>query len=113
MRWNWNTIDSCFISSTWYVTSSGMFAGSCIGVILLVMTLKLLHRSVNDDRFLLRRYTVRQTAVTPAAPGSSKPGSDNGASQASAPACRPTILELAVRPLLHMAQFAVAYLIML
>ncbi|KAF3359018.1 hypothetical protein VdG1_02580 [Verticillium dahliae VDG1] len=32
MLWNWQTIDSCFISESWHVTSTGMFAGSCIGV---------------------------------------------------------------------------------
>lgn len=36
MLWNWNTIDSCFIARSWHVTTRGMFAGSCIGVFLLV-----------------------------------------------------------------------------
>ena len=56
MLWNWNTVDACFISSTWKITSAGMFAGSCIGVILLVMFLELLRRCVKEfDRYLLRK----------------------------------------------------------
>ena len=39
MLWNWNTLDVCLISSSWQITSDAMFAGSCIGVILLVMAL--------------------------------------------------------------------------
>src|SRR4051812_39194195 len=57
MLWNWYTIDSCFISKSWHVTSAGMFAGSCIGVILLVMALEFLRRSVTEyDRYLARAH---------------------------------------------------------
>ncbi|KAL6719460.1 copper transporter complex subunit Ctr4 [Lecanora helva] len=44
MFWNWYTVDACFISTTWHVTSSGMFAGSCIGVICLVILLEFFRR---------------------------------------------------------------------
>ena len=40
MLWNWNTVDACFISSDWHVRSKGGFAGSCIGVVCLVILLE-------------------------------------------------------------------------
>jgi copper transporter 1 len=54
MLWNWYTIDACFLSSSWKITSNGMFAGSCIGVILLVMFLEFLRRLGKEyDRYIL------------------------------------------------------------
>ncbi|KAB5516923.1 Ctr copper transporter [Coniochaeta sp. 2T2.1] len=115
MLWNWNTIDSCFIARSWHVTSSGMFAGSCIGVILLVMALELLRRSVKEyDRYLVRNHAAaslrdnhNDTADPKTASGSLAPP------VMTARGFRPTILQQAVRALLHMVQFAVAYFIML
>lgn len=53
MLWNWDTIDACFISSTWHITSKGMFAGSCIGVICLVCALEFLRRLSREyDRYI-------------------------------------------------------------
>lgn len=120
MLWNWYTIDSCFIASSWKITSPGMMAGSCIGVILLVMSLEFLRRAVKEyDAFLIRRHT----AATVAASGTSSPTKDGGSvklSGAGAPAAcavtrgyRPKIWEQAIRALLHMVQFAVAYFVML
>ncbi|KAJ1336186.1 Ctr copper transporter family protein [Microdochium nivale] len=118
MLWNWYTIDSCFIASTWRIRSEGMFAGSCIGVILLVMALEFLRRSVKEyDRFLLRKHTApRADIAAAAATSSSKASSDNEAAAtclAVSPGYRPNVLEQAVRAFLHMCQFAVAYFIML
>lgn len=117
MLWNWDAVGTCFISSTWHVTSSAVFAGSCIGVVLLVMVLELLRRSVKEyDRSLLRRHAARQleAGAAPAASPGTKPGCDLGAAPTTtASAYRPAILEQAVRALLHMAQFAVAYFVML
>lgn len=129
MLWNWNTIGSCFIASSWHVTSSGMFAGSCIGVLLLVMLLEFLRRAVKEfDSYLIRKHEA--TLVASAAPASiDRAGSDNGdsakaaasadvqldsATQSAASAgFRPTILEQAIRAFLHTSQFAVAYFVML
>ncbi|RYO84324.1 hypothetical protein DL766_008896 [Monosporascus sp. MC13-8B] len=121
MLWNWNTIDSCFLSSTWRIRSAGMFAGSCIGVILLTMSLEFLRRLVKEyDRYLIRKHTAG-TAIA-ASPNNSKGSSEEGhASTATvlAPCAtplqgtRPNVFEQALRALLHMVQFAVAYFIML
>jgi len=133
MLWNWYTVDTCFIAETWHNTSRGMFAGSCIGVILLVMTLELLRRSVKEyDRYLIRRHTTRSAAAPAAVPASGE-GSEAGSSHPDSKAAfttggaaaarivaagtvggyRPTIFEQAIRALLHMLQFAVAYFVML
>lgn len=126
MLWNWNTVDSCFISSSWHVTSRGMFAGSCIGVLLLVMLLELLRRMVKEyDALLVRKHSTTNNVGAPAAAGRAQQGgSDSGESKNHALSVqpvgtipsgrfRPTVLEQAVRALLHMCQFAVAYFVML
>ncbi|KAK4236357.1 Ctr copper transporter family-domain-containing protein [Achaetomium macrosporum] len=117
MLWNWNTIDSCFLVSSWKITSNGVFAGSCIGVVLLVISLEMLRRAVKEyDRLLINKHLNSQ--ATQAANDSPKRMFTEGG---PAPACaadctkgyRPTILEQAIRALLHMLQFAVAYFVML
>jgi solute carrier family 31 (copper transporter), member 1 len=124
MLWNWNTIDACFISDTWRIRSNGMFAGSCIGVILLVISLELLRRAVKEyDRFLIRKnipaesFASLTAAVCDATPKtSSHPASTSSETPITAlPRCgyRPNVFEQAIRALLHMLQFAVAYFIML
>lgn len=80
MLWNWNTIDACkltsylttkyvqcankvkkgFLSKSWHITSRGMFAGSCIGVICLVLCLEFLRRVGREyDAFIIRRAKLR------------------------------------------------------
>ncbi|KAI6360461.1 hypothetical protein MCOR25_006747 [Pyricularia grisea] len=93
MLWNWHTIDACFISTDWRITSTATFAGSCIGVILLVVCLEALRRSVKEfDRLLARRHAASPDAARP---------------------FRPSALQQGVRAALHTAQFAMAYFIML
>lgn len=126
MLWNWYTVDSCFLSTSWHITSKGMFAGSCIGVILLVICLEFLRRAGKEyDRYILAQYT-RSLAQGSVSSGSSS-SADAGkvpaasASASTAPAYapnpsqtfRPNVLQQATRALLHMLQFAVAYFVML
>jgi solute carrier family 31 (copper transporter), member 1 len=119
MLWNWYTVDSCFISATWHVTSSGMFAGSCIGTILLVMLLEFLRRTVKEyDRFLIRQHEHSAAAVANSAASVNKsadtsPQRPVKAASLATTGFRPTVLQQATRALLHMVQFAVAYFIML
>jgi len=64
MLWNWNTIDTCFIAKSWHIRSSGMFAGSCIGVVLLVMLLEFLRRAGKEyDAFLVRKHSSKVATV--------------------------------------------------
>ncbi|KAL2173267.1 Ctr copper transporter family-domain-containing protein [Thermothelomyces heterothallicus CBS 202.75] len=117
MLWNWNTIDACFIAKSWKITSRGVFAGSCIGVVLLVVVLEMLRRSVKEyDRFLLNKH-LKSLAAAKAIP-SPKTASDDRTDALHCPAVvsqgyRPNVFEQAIRALLHMLQFAVAYFIML
>lgn len=129
MLWNWNTVDACFLSSSWHITSRGMFAGSCIGVLLLVMLLEFLRRMVKEyDALLVRKHSINNSSSYVAAAGDAgrpqQEASENGESKAhgvnvhpigAVPSgrFRPTVLEQAVRALLHMCQFAVAYFVML
>ncbi|KAI8164712.1 Copper transport protein ctr4 [Colletotrichum sp. SAR 10_70] len=122
MLWNWNTVGSCYIASSWKITSNGMFAGSCIGVLLLTMSLEMLRRAVKEyDRYLIRNHQARWADA-----GSSVPSSENAGDHTKGPSTtvaaangtgippfRPNILQQAIRALLHMVQFAVAYFIML
>ncbi|KAI5925118.1 Ctr copper transporter [Camillea tinctor] len=119
MLWNWNTIDSCFLSSSWRITSSGMFAGSCIGVILLTMSLELLRRTVKEyDRYLVRKHAVAASGNDTTLTGTRNPTKANSTTKirpavSQVKGFRPSVLEQAIRAFLHMVQFAVAYILML
>lgn len=102
-----------------------MFAGSCIGVLLLVITLEALRRASREyDAYIIRSYQQSTSAST------SPPSSANAleaassepnkglASQSTTPLLQPrsftpSPVQQIVRALLHMAQFAVAYIVML
>lgn len=123
MLWNWYTVDSCFISKSWHNTSKGMFAGSCIGVILLVLALEFLRRAGKEyDRYIVAQHRASLVATAnPTSSASSTADAGKNASSTAAAACapaavqpfRPSIVQQAVRALLHMLQFAVAYFVML
>jgi copper transporter 1 len=115
MLWNWYTVGSCFIARSWRITSAGVFAGSCIGVILLVMALEFLRRAGKEyDRYLIRSRASKFAAA--AADLDHNSDTDRKISSpcaAPTPSFRPNVLQQATRALLHMVQFAVAYFIML
>ncbi|KAH7091288.1 Ctr copper transporter family-domain-containing protein [Paraphoma chrysanthemicola] len=123
MLWNWYTVDSCFISRSWHITSKGMFAGSCIGVILLVITLEFLRRAGKEyDRFIVAQYLKTNSPSTNVASSASSDVDHNKAPATTSIAAhtpatpqrfRPSILQQGIRALLHMLQFAVAYFVML
>ncbi|THV71122.1 Ctr-domain-containing protein [Aureobasidium pullulans] len=117
-----------FISESWHITSNGMFAGSCIGVILLVMVLELLRRLAREhDRMILahhRRLVASTTnknsaneCACPTTVSTSKAASTATASALATGiktrAFKPTLPQQMVRALLHCLQFAVAYFVML
>lgn len=135
MLWNWNTIDACFISSSWHVKSKGGFAGTCIGVVALCMAVELVRRFQREyDRFIYAQHLKRAEAaaavhnhpsdVSPE--GTISKGGATGAAgfnssfmgkffaTSSTPASfTPSFLQQAVRALFYMFQFAGAYFIML
>ncbi|OTB01287.1 hypothetical protein M426DRAFT_323561 [Hypoxylon sp. CI-4A] len=135
MLWNWNTVDACFLSTSWHIQSKGMFAGSCVGVVLLAVLLELLRRSVKEyDRYLVgeardrdnfqafiagtrntteRGHPAADASDTTAKPGQSFSESSIASSTVAVSGYRPKIYEQALRALLHTAQFVVAYFLML
>lgn len=101
MLWNWYTIDACFISKQWHIRSKGMFAGSCVGVILLVMSVELLRRLGKEyDASLYRQFYRRATA---------SPHGSDGATLTF----RATPLQQLVRAFIHACAFGAAYIVML
>ncbi|KAM4058640.1 ctr copper transporter family protein [Hirsutella rhossiliensis] len=124
MLFNLNTIDSCFLSDRWRITSAGMFAGSCIGVFLLTVALELLRRSIKEyDRFLVRQHLAKFQASTAAAAAAARAEGESVSSKdvavaarascAAVPPLRPSVLQQAVRAFLHLLQFTCAYILML
>jgi copper transporter 1 len=134
MMWNWNTIDACFITKSWHITSVGMFAGSCIGVVFLVVLLEFLRRATKEyDRYLVRKRQHEYAALAAAGGNNASQSSDGHGflrasvvrnapkaaavaspeAMARAPPFHPTILEQAARALLHTSGFIVAYFVML
>ncbi|PLN86297.1 Ctr copper transporter family-domain-containing protein [Aspergillus taichungensis] len=86
MLWNWNTIDSCFLSSTWHITSTSEFAGSCIGVICLVLILEFLRRIGREyDAFIIRRARLRHQYLSPSLTDASTAASASAPAPAPAP----------------------------
>jgi copper transporter 1 len=64
MLWNWYTIDACFLSTTWQVKSGQGFAGTCIAVVTLVLTLSALNKLGRIyDRYLA--YKARRVDFVP------------------------------------------------
>lgn len=95
-----------------------MFAGSCIGVILLVIALEALRRAGKEyDRYIVNQHLA---SISPATPDGSSSASGNSKTPATATGFmptvqnfRPSVVQQAIRSLLHMLQFAVAYFVML
>ncbi|KAI0456234.1 Ctr copper transporter [Xylaria acuta] len=120
MLWNWETIDTCFLSESWQIHSRGAFAGFCIGVILLVVLLEFFrHAARRYDQYLVAKHPKDAVLATE----SSTPPSASGPLNAkdhqvthtavSITSFRPCAFQQAIRALLHTLQFATAYWIML
>ncbi|WVW78667.1 hypothetical protein I302_100627 [Kwoniella bestiolae CBS 10118] len=96
MIWNWDVIDTCFISSGWHNTTRGAFAASCIGVTFMAVLLELLRRVARDyDRLILKQLSNVSIKLQNHRPR------------------RATPLQQLIRSLIHVAVFGVAYLLML
>ncbi|KAF3940033.1 hypothetical protein ABW19_dt0206830 [Dactylella cylindrospora] len=64
MYWNWYTLDACFLSKSWHITSAGMFAGSCIGIVFLVVIVEGFRRLARElDRYIVRDWKKRAAAA--------------------------------------------------
>ncbi|EPS44578.1 hypothetical protein H072_1432 [Dactylellina haptotyla CBS 200.50] len=64
MYWNWYTIDACFLSRSWHISSAAMFAGSCVGIVFLVVLVEALRRGARElDRYIVRDWKKRALAA--------------------------------------------------
>ncbi|KAH0830849.1 Ctr copper transporter family protein [Fonsecaea pedrosoi] len=140
MTWNWYTVGACFISKSWQVSSDGIFALSCIGVILLVISLEFLRRVQREYDSWIRRKDQKAFALAAAARNrdnaacasyeqEAEPGRKTATNTSMSPPLperpllrrpqrsvvdRMTLLQRqCIRSLIHMVQFGVAYFIML
>ncbi|TDZ19372.1 Copper transport protein CTR4 [Colletotrichum orbiculare MAFF 240422] len=110
MLWNWDTVDACFLSSSWQIRNGGMMAASCIGVVLLVVLLEVLRAMTKkfDDMMLAqmrrRAESLLANSTTTTADASLSP----------APiVMRVSPLQQVLRCLLYAVTFGLAYVIML
>ncbi|KAL1646576.1 copper transporter complex subunit Ctr4 [Diplodia intermedia] len=83
MLWNWYTVDSCFIARSWHVRSAGAFAGSCIGVVLLVVALEGLRRAQRELDRHFRRVNSTTSAPSHASASAAREESGGGSSASS------------------------------
>lgn len=107
MLWNWHTIDACFLTPSWHITNNGMFAATCIGVILLVVLVVLVEffRRLGKeyDAFILRQFQRE----------SSKRYIDGNSFGSQLVTFRATLLQQSTRAALHAVTFGGAYILML
>lgn len=120
MLWNWNTIDACFLSQSWYIANNSMFAASCIGVVLLVVCLEALRRMGREYEQWITKGWQRRAAALGAEKGCCQPvevpvpGIQNQTSTVGRLVTfRATPLQQFIRAVIHAVTFGVAYLVML
>jgi copper transporter 1 len=112
-----------FLSSSWHIRSNGMFAGSCIGVLLLVVALEALRRASREyDAYIARSHQHKTVSSPPSTAQRLEEANDPtkaSSTQSTTPLLQPqttftpNVFQQLVRAFLHMAQFAVAYIVML
>jgi copper transporter 1 len=98
MLWNWNTVDVCLLARSWKIKSHAMFAGSCLGVVCLVLLLYLIRRLQKEYELYLLRIHVAVMAQN---------------QQKVIPPYRMTIVQMTVRAALDACQLGLAFIIML
>ncbi|CEI67979.1 unnamed protein product [Fusarium venenatum] len=110
MLWNWNTVDSCFIASSWQVTNNGMMAASCIGVGLLVVVLEVLRLMAKKFDLHIAHAMRRHVTVLSK---SQRLVSEKNTSLPTDIVIRASPLQQIVRAVLYAVTFGVAYFVML
>ncbi|KAM0216290.1 hypothetical protein ACHAPA_006216 [Fusarium lateritium] len=112
MLWNWNTIDACFLASSWQIRTQGMMAATCIGTILLVVLVEFFRRMGKEYDALLQRGFQRQASTHSVALAAA------GCTGAVVPTrqtltYRATPLQQLIRSFIHAVTFGGAYIVML
>ncbi|KAJ7489569.1 Ctr copper transporter family-domain-containing protein [Mycena latifolia] len=99
MLWNWDTVDTCLITDEWHVHTIQQYAGTLIGIFLIVVFLEGFRKmSRAYDRFILRRFQSRAKFAERVR--EERP-------------FRPSIIQHFVRSVFYFIQFSAAYLLML
>ncbi|SPJ71617.1 related to copper transport protein [Fusarium torulosum] len=112
MLWNWNTIDACFLASSWQIRTQGMMAATCIGTILLVVLVEFFRRMGKEYDALLQRGFQRQASTHSVALAAA------GCTGAVVPmrqtlTYRASPLQQLIRSFIHAVTFGGAYIVML
>lgn len=117
MLWNWYSVDTCFLSSSWKIRSTGGFAGFCIGVVVMSILLQGLGWVCKFyDKRLIRQHQLKAIALATQAAHNSQIASSVFAKHAHVSpraAFRPNIIQQGIRTLIRTARFTLAYWIML
>ncbi|KAF9879503.1 AAA family ATPase [Colletotrichum karsti] len=127
MLWNWDTVDACFLSSSWQIRNGGMMAASCIGVVLLVVVLEVLRlMSKKYDAMIISQMRRRGNAIlsansSPTAYNDGDAAKEGCPRTAAVPALAPrkvvvmrvSPVQQILRAVLHAVTFGVAYIVML
>ncbi|RAL15795.1 copper transporter family protein [Aspergillus homomorphus CBS 101889] len=113
MLWNWTTIDACFLTSSWHISTAGQFAVSCIGVAFLVVVLDFLRLLGKQYEERLQRQFQRHVAAQTASERMQFFCGDSLENGPTILTFRASPLQQLIRALLHTLQFGLAYLIML
>lgn len=114
MLFNWYTIDACFLSEGWQIQNNGMFAATCIGVILLVMLVEAFRRMGKEyDNFLTRQFERQAVAQKAAFVTHVDKTSSSSTSTRGVIRFRVTPVQQLARALIHALTFGGAYIVML
>ncbi|KAI1339405.1 copper transport protein ctr4 [Xylariaceae sp. FL0016] len=114
MLWNWQTVDSCFLAESWQIENDGMFAATCIGVMLLVVILEFTRRIGKEyDALILRQFQQHIAAQAALVKPTEACCSDAPSPGPRTVTFRASPLQQLVRSVIHGAAFGLAYIIML
>lgn len=109
MLWNWYTIDACFLSSSWQISSNGAFAATCIGVVLMVVALEGLRRLGKEyDAHIVGEFQARLAAIS-----ASSASSEQAGASPQPVTFKASPVQQLVRSIIHAVTFGLAYIIML
>ena len=114
MLWNWYTIDACFLAESWHITSRGMFAASCVGIVFLVVCLEFMRRLGKEhDAYLLRQFQRNLHSRKSIAATSEDCCSSPVALDPEYVIFRATPLQQLIRAIIHGVTLGLAYIVML
>ncbi|EDU44637.1 high affinity copper transporter [Pyrenophora tritici-repentis] len=114
MLWNWNVLDTCFMSSSWHIHSTTTFGISCVGIVLLAILIEFLrHAGKEYDGFIVAQHKKNSDGAGETMVHASSDRTKNSRMTTTAEVYRPSLVQQAIRTLLHTCQFAVAYIVML